>query len=304
MKKPTIEGTKKRRNVIAVCIIAILIVFPLGCIEEELSPTTTAPSTTTVPSTTTAPSTVSPEEGTVTITVVYDNNPYREGLAIDWGFSCLIRGTEKTILFDTGGRGDLLLKNMTALGIDIEEVDLIVISHNHGDHTGGLLSFLSEQQREVTVYLPGSTVSSSITRTAETRGAIINEDVDPVEICAGVYSTGLMGGGVKEQGLIIQTEKGFIVITGCAHPGVVQMVEKAREIVSGDPLLVMGGFHLVSAPVSRVEQIVSDFRELGVRYVGPCHCSGDTARRLFEEEYGENFITVGVGKILTLEELA
>jgi 7,8-dihydropterin-6-yl-methyl-4-(beta-D-ribofuranosyl)aminobenzene 5'-phosphate synthase len=74
----------------------------------------------------------------ISITIVYDNNPYKKGLETAWGFSCIVRGTEKTILFDTGGDGSLLIRNMKALGIDPKEIDLIFLSHIHRDHVGGL----------------------------------------------------------------------------------------------------------------------------------------------------------------------
>jgi 7,8-dihydropterin-6-yl-methyl-4-(beta-D-ribofuranosyl)aminobenzene 5'-phosphate synthase len=91
----------------------------------------------------------------LSITVSYDNNPYKERLTAAWGFSCVIRGTEKTILFDTGGDGSILLANMEELGINPKEIDLVVLSHIHGDHVGGLSSFL-EKNPEVVVYLPKS----------------------------------------------------------------------------------------------------------------------------------------------------
>ena len=86
-----------------------------------------------------------------TIIVTYDNNPYREGLTTSWGFSCLIRGMEKTILFDTGGNSSILLKNMKKLSINPQEPDIIFISHAHGDHTGGLAAIL-EKNKSTTVF--------------------------------------------------------------------------------------------------------------------------------------------------------
>ncbi|GAH60136.1 unnamed protein product, partial [marine sediment metagenome] len=91
----------------------------------------------------------------LTITVVYDNNPYKQGLETAWGFACLITGAEKTILFDTGGDGSILLNNMEKLATEPNSVELVILSHIHGDHTGGLGSFL-EKNSGVTVYLPKS----------------------------------------------------------------------------------------------------------------------------------------------------
>jgi len=73
----------------------------------------------------------------LTITVMSDNNSYQGGLETAWGFSCLIQGTENTILFDTGGDGSILLANMEKLGFDPKEIELIVLSHMHWDHIDG-----------------------------------------------------------------------------------------------------------------------------------------------------------------------
>ena len=88
----------------------------------------------------------------ITITVVYDNETLVNDLVPSWGFSCLVQGLEKTILFDTGGDGEILLANMEQLGLDPQTVQVIVLSHLHGDHTGGLTDFLRVNPR-VTVYL-------------------------------------------------------------------------------------------------------------------------------------------------------
>ncbi len=235
------------------------------------------------------------------ITIVYDNNPYKEGLKTAWGFSCLIRGTEKTILFDTGGDGSILLANLQELSINPEEIDLIVLSHIHGDHVGGLNSLLKKNSK-VIVYLPESFPESFKDDIME-HGVKVVAVREPLKICEGIYSTGELGLWIKEQSLIIQTEKGLVVITGCAHPGIVKIVNKAKYLVQNDVLLVMGGFHLAGESKREIEKIVSGFMRLGVRYVGPCHCSGDNARQLFKKEYGENFINVGIGRVITMDDL-
>ena len=237
----------------------------------------------------------------LSIIVSYDNNPYKERLTTAWGFSCVIKGTEKIILFDTGGDGSILLANLEKLGINPKEIDLVVLSHIHGDHVGGLPGFLRKNP-EVVVYLPKSFPRGFKDGVKEC-GAKIVEVQEPLKICEGVYSTGELGTWIKEQSLIIHTEKGLIVITGCAHPGIVKIVDKAKVLVKDGVLLVMGGFHLGGEGKGEIEKIVSSFRKLGVSYVGPCHCSGDAARQLFEEEYGENFINIGVGRIVTMNDL-
>jgi 7,8-dihydropterin-6-yl-methyl-4-(beta-D-ribofuranosyl)aminobenzene 5'-phosphate synthase len=235
------------------------------------------------------------------ITVIYDNNPYKEELEIGWGFSCVIKGLEKTILFDTGGDGQRLLANMKKLDIDPGEIDIVVLSHIHGDHVGGLQSILRKNPK-VIVYLPMS-FPNSFKDEVKGYGAKIIEVQRPLKICENVHSTGELGTGIKEQSLIVRTDKGLIIITGCAHPGILEVLNKAKDLMNDDILLVMGGYHLGGKGRDELEKIVSSFKKLGVRYVGPCHCTGDAARELFKKEYIKKFINVGVGKIITMEDL-
>ena len=233
------------------------------------------------------------------LTVVYDNDVFQEGLKSEWGFACLIEGPEKTILFDTGGDGAILMSNMQKLGIDPGIVDIVVLSHEHWDHVGGLSDFL-EKNCEVSVYMLKS-FPGKLKKTAKKRGADVIEVHDPVEICRNVRTTGEMGSQIKEHGLIISTVKGSIVITGCAHPGIAEIAEKAKEIGKDKILFVMGGFHLMGHKRSQIESIIGHFRKLGVQYASPCHCSGENARLLFAEEYKDHYIKIGAGRIITLE---
>ena len=234
------------------------------------------------------------------ITVAYDNNPYKQGLETDWGFAAFITGTEKAILFDTGG-GRLLLDNMQQLAIEPDSVDVVVLSHIHGDHTGGLDSFL-EKNPKVTVYLP-SVFPKKFKDKVRDRGAKIVEVKESLQICENVYSTGRLGKLIKEQSLIIRTDKGLVVITGCAHPGIVKIVNTAKDLMKDNILLAMGGFHLEWATKDKIEKIISAFKQLGVRCVGPCHCSGHKARSLFQKHFGSSYINIGAGKVITLTDL-
>ncbi|MFP3896537.1 MAG: MBL fold metallo-hydrolase [Anaerolineales bacterium] len=237
----------------------------------------------------------------ITLTVVYDNDAYTPGLKTAWGFGCFIEGMEKTILFDTGGDAPTLLGNMRALDIDPQQVEMVVLSHIHSDHTGGLQGFL-DRNAKVTVWAPASFPQRFDDLIAR-QGAGMVRVLEAQPICEDVYSTGEMGRSIVEQALILDTDGGVVVITGCAHPGVADMVARAHEIVKGELLLVIGGFHLGSASRQRIESIISRFREMGVQYVGPTHCSGETAKRLFQEAYGDRYLDVGVGREISLADL-
>jgi len=235
--------------------------------------------------------------GDVTITVTHDNNEYDELLETAWGFSCLVEGLEKTILFDTGG-GALLLRNMHTLGIDPQAVDVVVISHVHSDHVGGLPDFL-EENGTATVYLPQS-FPKAIKDVVGKAGAELVEVHAPVKICEHVYSTGELGDWIKEQTLVIEIAQGLVVITGCAHPGVVNIVHQAKESMDREVYLVLGGFHLSGASAAEIRGVVEGFQQLGVHRVAPCHCTGDRARQAFAEEFGADYISAGAGLVITV----
>jgi len=239
----------------------------------------------------------------VTIKTLFDNYQDVKGLKTGHGFSCLIEIENETgihtILFDTGADGNILLSNTEALGIDINNVNSIFLSHIHSDHVGGLSNVLANNHN-LQVIIPAS-FPDSIKQTIISDNASYKEISTREEIYDSVYTTGEMGTLIIEQSLIIDSEKGLIIITGCAHPGIVNIVKKAKEILSGKNIyLVLGGFHLSSESNTIIESIVNDFRMLGVEKVAPSHCSGNRARELFKNEYQDNFIDNGVGKIIEI----
>ncbi len=233
----------------------------------------------------------------VTITVVFDNYLFQDGLETAWGFSCFIEGANKNILFDTGSKGRVLLANMKQLGIAPQDVELLIISHNHWDHTGGMADLL-EQHHDLTAYLPHS-FTPDVKEIVQQSGAQLVEVTDAQEICPAVYSTGDLDAHIREQSLILRTGQGMIIITGCAHPGIVRIVRTAKEFFQDDDiLLVMGGFHLKGDSAESIAGIIEEFKRLGVKYAAPSHCSGDTARQAFEQAYQSHFIRIGAGKII------
>jgi 7,8-dihydropterin-6-yl-methyl-4-(beta-D-ribofuranosyl)aminobenzene 5'-phosphate synthase len=227
----------------------------------------------------------------VEFTILYDNNPDVEGLRTGWGFASLIELPAGTLLFDTGGDGPALLANFEALGKDPRAVDVVVLSHAHGDHTGGLAALL-ESGAAPTVYVPAGLAVASSRRV---------EVDEPQELLPGVWTTGAVRGSVTEQALVVQSAEGWVLVTGCAHPGIVQMVERAQEAVGEEIHLVMGGFHLRAESAVRIEGLIEELQALGVEAAAPTHCSGDEARRLFKEAFGEQGYLIGVGTTFRLE---
>ena len=236
------------------------------------------------------------EKNTVKMTILYDNYVFTEGTKTAWGFSCFIEGTEKIILFDTGGEGEVLMFNINKLNINPESVEMIVISHNHWDHTGGLFTFLEKKSR-IPVYLPHSFPGEFVDKVKDAGASVILIN-EPAEICKDVFSTGEIEGPVNEQSLIVNTNKGIVVVTGCSHPGIVNIVKKAQEIMGEEVYLVFGGFHLMRHSEKDVKEIISQFRELGVKKCGATHCTGDKQIDLFKEAYGNDYIEMGTGRVL------
>jgi 7,8-dihydropterin-6-yl-methyl-4-(beta-D-ribofuranosyl)aminobenzene 5'-phosphate synthase len=231
--------------------------------------------------------------GEITVTVTYNNVPFDQSLITAWGISCFIKGLEKTILFDTGGDGSILLNNMKKLKIDPEDIDIVVLSHIHGDHVGGLWTVL-ENNDQITVYLPETFPKSFKDRARKICKEVIPVG-QPVKICKDVWSTGQMGNWVKEQSLIIDTEEGLVVITGCAHPGIVSIVQRAKQLFKKEIYLVLGGFHLLAYDDGQVKGIIRQLKELRVKKIAPSHCTGGRAIELFRQAWGEDFFDLGCG---------
>lgn len=183
------------------------------------------------------------EKPEITLISVYDNYQVDPDLKTAWGFGCIINTSAEQILFDTG--------------IDPKSIDKVIISHIHGDHVGGGLEGFLEKNSNITVFIPDSFPNSFRDMITSQRAEFVDIS-SPRKISNFVYTTRELYGPAKEQSLIINSKKGLIVITGCAHPGVANIVKK--------------------------------FRELGVKKVAPSHYTGDPVREAFAEEYKEDFI--------------
>ena len=206
------------------------------------------------------------------ITILYDNYVFKEGTQAEWGFSCFIEVIEKTILFDTGTDPDILAHNVEQHKVDLKKIELIVLSHEHRDHTGGLQRIIKEN-KNVSVYVLKSFTRDFVSN-IKNFGINVIEVKNVTKICSKVYSTGELGSDIKEQSLILDSDSGLVIITGCSHPGIVDILRKTKNIFKKDIYFVLGGFHLLKYSENQLKKIIGQFKDLGVKKVGPTHCTG------------------------------
>jgi 7,8-dihydropterin-6-yl-methyl-4-(beta-D-ribofuranosyl)aminobenzene 5'-phosphate synthase len=186
------------------------------------------------------------------ITIVYDNEVIKQGLKPAWGFSALIE-SEKTapILFDTGADSPTLFYNMKKLAIEPEIIGKIIISHFHGDHTGGL-SEMMRINENAQLYFP-----SALRKVPQGRKITVVKEAMPV--AEDIFSTGQLEG--IEQSLALKTKKGIFILTGCSHPDMKTILSATSSF--GELYGIAGGFHGFHH--------FKLFKELSVIY--PCHCT-------------------------------
>ncbi|MFP4019708.1 MAG: MBL fold metallo-hydrolase [Bacteroidales bacterium] len=210
------------------------------------------------------------------VTIVYDNTVYKSELQSDWGFSCLVETEERNILFDTGTKGSILLNNLNKLNINPSIVDDIFISHNHFDHTGGLSAFLHENN-DVNIYLPPSL------RGLHDAKEVVHVE-KPAKLYENIYSTGELD--EIEQSMAVSTPKGLVLIVGCSHPDMKNILDTASQF--GHIYGIIGGLH--------------DFKDYvlfeNLELICPTHCTKhiEEIKHLYPEKYVEG----GAGKVIEI----
>jgi len=267
------------------------------------------------------------------VTILYDAFGDRPGLERDWGFSALIEYGGRRILFDAGNDGQVFERNVRRLGVDLRRLDFAVISHRHGDHTGGL-AYLLRVNPSLTIYAPterfgifGGEVPITIIRPdtalpARMRyfgGAVPDElasstvwpgarfvHVDSLtEIAPGVALASTISRTpgtleLRELSLLLRTPAGLVVFVGCSHPGIETILEATRPY--GDHVHeIFGGLHLVATPDTAIARIATDLRDSWrLDLIAPGHCTGEPAFDALARTFGARYVYAGLGTVVPL----
>jgi 7,8-dihydropterin-6-yl-methyl-4-(beta-D-ribofuranosyl)aminobenzene 5'-phosphate synthase len=274
----------------------------------------------------------------VTLSENTAGQPYVEA---EWGLSILIECEGRHILMDSGG-GTAVVKNAQLLDIELTKIDTIVLSHGHFDHTGGLQLLLAEIGHETRIVGHPDIFSAKYSHSKgkkdhyigipytraelEDLGAKFTLSREPVHITDKIVTSGEVpmttdfekiassfrlktADGFQpdplldDLSLFMSTPQGLVVIMGCAHRGMINILRRAKEITGQSKIhLVMGGSHLKDSSDEQVWQAISALNEMGVQKLATCHCTGMPATLMLAQTYGKNFIFNQTGTIIKIRD--
>lgn len=275
---------------------------------------------------------------TVRITTLSENTA-QLGFLGEWGLSIMVETESSRVLLDTG-LSTSAVYNADLVGIDFSTIDAIVLSHAHGDHTGGLRDVLRRVRKPVQViahpdiWIPEYVVYGEMSRYAgipyaredlESLGASFNLTRKPFKVSDDIMSTGEIemttdyetiddrlfvkkGHNMvpdplaDDLAVVVKTTEGLVLITGCAHRGIINTVRQVQKLKRGEYIhTIIGGTHLMVASPERIEKTVSELKELGLLRLGVSHCTGFSASAALAKQFGDVFFLNNAGTQITLE---
>ena len=268
------------------------------------------------------------------IKVIYDAFGKQSAYKKDWGYAAIVEIGGKRILFDTGDNGETFKHNAKVANADLSRIDFVVLSHRHSDHMAGLNKVL-EANPNVKIYAPkegfgiyGSSLPSSFYRkdaelpseyryydgsppdvmkfgTAWEKANFLTVD-QTTEIAPGIWAIAQVSDApgtkeLKELSLAVDTPNGLVILVGCSHPGIENIVQAAAKI-NPKIHLVAGGFHLVTAPDETINNVAIALRDKWrVEYIAPGHCTGEPTFNALRKAFGDYYVYAGLGTVIKLE---
>jgi len=263
------------------------------------------------------------------VSVIVDNIPNGD-IAGEWGLCLLVEFDNKKILVDTGA-SNLFEENLIKLGFDIEDIDYAVLSHAHYDHANGMVKFF-QKNKKAKFYIRETTeencyfkkfifhkyigIPKNILSDYAERFEVASGDY---ELFNGVYliphkTEGLEAYGKREmmyqrtkkewkpdnfsheQSLVLDTDKGLVIINSCSHGGAVNIInEVSRTFPDKHVYGLIGGFHLFNKSEEEIREVSNKIRETGIDYVCTGHCTKNRAYAIMKEELGDKIHQLKTG---------
>ena len=270
-------------------------------------------------------------------TLIENKSGERDELHTEHGLSVHIEVDGRSILFDLGQSGNFI-DNAKSLDIDLKKVDYIIISHGHYDHSGGLERFIEEINPNAKLYLGegffnkkyrlsgeddyeyiGNPFDEEFLKSNNIEFEYIKEDISHITENLSIYSNFIRNdefentnqdmyleenGDYKkdlfldEISLGIKTDKGLIIIVGCSHVGIVNILETISRKTNMNIYAIIGGTHLVKEDDDKINRIIEYIKEKDIKIIGACHCTGKQGETMMGQQLEESFISNNTGVVL------
>ncbi len=275
--------------------------------------------------------------GSIKVTNLCDNTVYSRNLIGEHGLALLLEARGKKILFDTGA-GLTLIHNAQTLGVSLKDLDAVVLSHGHFDHTGGLAP-LVEKINPIPVYAHPDIFGAKFSKKEieyrsigvpwsrqglEQKGVQFFLGRSPVELTPGITLTGEIPrldhsnnsgetlflknelGMVKDpllddQAMIVEGPEGLIILLGCAHAGLINTLRYILQLTGEKKVFaLLGGTHLLGLRALELNESIEQLLEFGLQKIAPCHCTGLPARFALYQAFSDRFLEHQAGSVFFL----